>query len=705
MRSAVALTAAASFAGLGVHASPSLTVSDTVKGTMSANMYSAFYETQFRYGGEGGLYAELVRNRDFEALGRGNLGDPDEPVSAPPGYEGAAAAAYIHDALMQRRAEQGLPTSAPGLDPHEPPAIPTDFRPWETMDANSKLAIEVGDAPFAGNPHVLKISTTAANAGASNPGWWGMGFRSETYYNLSFYAKTPAGQTDVNMYVTLSCPSGIVAQSGTFPVSGEWHKHSAQLWTKHACANGTLQVRVAESDASALVDHVSLFPSDAVAGLFRKDAFEYMQLLAAPVMRIPGGNCLEGFGPRTMWKWKHAIGVPEERSGHYNAAWGYWVTDGFGLPEMLHYIAALKTTPLLAVYSGYSMGAQYPPMNHSHAVMQDALDFLEYVNGSASTPWGAQRVLDGVPAALGEFSLEIGNEEHLMKVGDYPTYYKLISEAIWEKNNNIKIVASGYFKLPNHPDRSKMCFPCVGGCGTNPQWCDAWDEHAYGDDFDTLANLESAYDDYTTTCKTIAGGPCPPVNVLEYATRGADMEATLSEGLFLLGLERNSAIVRMSAYAPILQHVTPGASSWTLLGLNAAGVYAIPSFYMQKMLQKAQGTKTLDTTSVVDHSGIYNSTRWNASATTDGTATYVKVVNYGAVTLELPVTFSKEVTVVQTSALYGKEGKTAQNSFSNPKHVVPQAVSNPSTYGNVVLAKVPPYSFYVLEVKANSLVP
>ena len=73
---------------------------------------------------------------------------------------------------------------------------------------------------------------------------------------------------------------------------------------------------------------MSLKPADAVAGLFRRDLFEYISALRPAFIRSPGGNYLEGHGPRTRWDWKVTVGQPEARRGHYNSAWGYCEPPG-----------------------------------------------------------------------------------------------------------------------------------------------------------------------------------------------------------------------------------------------------------------------------------------------------------------------------------------------------------------------------------------
>lgn len=213
------------------------------------------------------------------------------------------------------------------------------------------------------------------------------------------------------------------------------------------------------------MDHVSVFPSDAVGGLFRRDLFEQLQKLNMGFIRMPGGNYLEGTGERTRWDWKGTAMARQRRSGHYNSAWGYWVTDGMGVYEQLRLAELLGTEAQMAVYTGYSMGAQY---NLSGVFAAEAVELLEFCNGDASTPYGAQRARMGHAAPFGVGRLEVGNEE--LDMDGYTTQYERITSAVWEQQRNVTVVASGRWGPPIAGN------PCLSA-GVR---CDLWDDHYVG---------------------------------------------------------------------------------------------------------------------------------------------------------------------------------------------------------------------------------
>ena len=295
---------------------------------LSPVMYSLFLETEINLGGEGGLLAELLPNRDFETLGRGAI-------------PGAAAM-----------------RSAP--DPREPPADPHDFRPW-TLIHGAALSIDNASAPFATNPHVLRVRG-GAGSGASNPGYWGIAAWLNGWFELSMYARSTRGA---------SLDARLVQDGATLsharidvPASGEWQHLRATLpptytHTPRDAASFELVFAPGAAAASEVwLDGVSLRPSNAVGGLFRADIFQMLRGLRPGFVRMPGGNYLEGNGPRTRWDWKATLGPPAARKGHYNSAWGYWVTDAFGVYEMLILAELLGSEPQLGVYTGFSMGAR-----------------------------------------------------------------------------------------------------------------------------------------------------------------------------------------------------------------------------------------------------------------------------------------------------------------------------------------------------------
>ena len=354
-----------------------LAIDGTPQHTLSPTLYSLFFETEINFGGEGGVYAELVANRDFETLGRGRI-----PSTTP--------SSSLDDAA-----------SPPHLDPREPAAIPTDFRPWASVHG-ATISIDNMTAPFGSNPNSLKVVAAAGGligAGASNPGYWGIAVRPHISYNLTLYGcSSTAGATlRLSAHLTTADGSTVLATAELQPTTADptapvmapgWVRFKATLKSATSLVqSAALEIVLADDhqDGTYWLDGVSLIPSDAVGDTFRRDALERLRDLKPGFMRTPGGNYLEGTGMRTRWDWKATLGPPAARRGHYNSAWGYWVTDGLGVYELLSMCELLNSTCQMSVYTGYSMGRAYVPMNESEQFAQDAVDMLDFANGAPAS--------------------------------------------------------------------------------------------------------------------------------------------------------------------------------------------------------------------------------------------------------------------------------------------------------------------------------
>lgn len=175
------------------HEWETLSVEARPRHALSPLHYSIFVE-ELNFGGEGGLYAELLRNRDFECLGRGNLGAEWSEVVA------------------------DIRTKAPGRsgrDPDEPAADPADYRPWAPV-GGAKVAIDNQSAPYTSNRHSLHMSG-GAGAGVSNPGYWGIAVRASATYLLTLYARTTRANGTVLSPRLVSVTGGATISSPSRP--------------------------------------------------------------------------------------------------------------------------------------------------------------------------------------------------------------------------------------------------------------------------------------------------------------------------------------------------------------------------------------------------------------------------------------------------------------------------------------------------------
>ena len=554
----------------GESANATLTVTSGAWRTLSPDLHAAFLESEINFGGEGGLYAELIHNRDFEALGRGRL--VERGVGLQAFYDvgtGRATAAPV----------------AAGLDPHEPEAVHSDFRPWRVV-GQAIAAIDNSTAPFATNPNTLRLQG-AAGDGVANPGFWGIGTREHVGFALALHARHRARQASVRLMARVVAEGVVLTQAELLlpPSPDEWHRVDAVLGPPaRVPSTGRARFELLLLQTSEVwIDGVSLKPIDAVAGTFRRDIVEMIAALQPSFIRLPGGNYLGGHGPRTRWDWKATLGRPEARRGHYNSAWGYWVTDGMGLYELLLLCKILGAEPQVSVYTGYSMGGSYPDASESARFVRDALDLLEFANGDAhASSFGRARAAMGRAEPFALRRLEVGNEEHDMQ--GYARSYKAISDAVWLRDPSVHIVASGRW----HSEASIRGNPCLAGLR-----CDAWDEHFYRTP-DDLALLTSAYDAYNRSW--------PKVYVGEFAANAPvegvalrSLRAAVAEAAFMIGLERNADMVVASSFAPLLNNVHGTQWPYNLINFDATRLFGLPSYHVQRTFRLSLGAHTLRT--------------------------------------------------------------------------------------------------------------
>ncbi len=333
---------------------------------ISSNLFGVFFE-EINFAGEGGLYAEMVRNRAFYD-------------SANPDYWTLVT--------------QGTAAGTMTVDP---------TRPLNTNILNSlKLTMQSG----------------AGSVGAANAGFWGMSFQAGATYNLRFYASASADFTGpITARLESSSGSTVYAQSSFNGLTTNWQLFTGSLVSSGTETNGQIVLSIANA-GTVWLDVVSLFPSatfDNRTNGLRLDLGNMLAALQPSFMRYPGGNYIEAMNITNAVRWKKTIGDICQRPGHMDDAWGYWSTDGFGLHEYLQFCEDTGMTPLYAINSGQALGSDGAtnntvPMDQMGPWVQDALDLIEYANGDTNTTWGAMRAANGHPAPFNLQYMEIGNE-------------------------------------------------------------------------------------------------------------------------------------------------------------------------------------------------------------------------------------------------------------------------------------------------------
>jgi len=544
----------------------------------------------------------------------------------------------------------------------------------EKGNAAASLAVDTGTGPSDALKRSLKVEVTSADAqngaGVLNDGYWGMALRPDTTYHGSFYAKS-TGPDTVTATLMNNQSGQTVATSKVTGIGADWKQYNFVLKTGATAAGAGNHLELTVAHPGTLwLQLVSLFPPtyhDRANGN-RADLMEKLAAMHPAFLRFPGGNYLEGDRIADRYQWKKTIGPLVDRAGH-PSPWNYFSTDGMGLLEFLNWCEDLKMQPVLAVYAGYSLrGEHVNPGADLDPYVQDALDELEYVTGSTDTKWGAERAKDGHPQPFHLTYVEIGNEDWFDRSGSYDGRYAQFYKAIKAKYPDLQLIATAPVKT---------------------QQPDVLDEHFY-------VRATQNFHDANHYDKTDRSGP--KIFVGEWATREGmptpNFGGALGDAAWMTGLERNSDIIVMASYAPLLTNVNPGGLQWDtdLIGYNAEKSYGSPSYYAQVLFAQYLGSETL--ASSLDNGGpkfFYSITRDAAKK-----KLYLKLVNAASTPQAVDVKFTgAAVAAAGKLVTLSAHDTQATNSITEPTKIVP-VESTVQTSGGMLRHTMPPYSIQVI---------
>jgi alpha-L-arabinofuranosidase len=521
----------------------------------SPELYGIFYEEISR-AGEGGLSAELLQNRDFEA------------TNLPEGWRQEGKDIYT---ALGRHYNQWWDTPTPG---------------WSLVkngNADGSISLDKDNPLNDRNPHSLKLTTTKAGGrvGVANSGFWGINVQQGETYNLSFYARTDANRT-TTLNVSLENDDGtkIAAAGKVENVGGNgngWKKFSLSLNATATNPKARL-VLSPTTEGTLWLDVVSLVPQKTFKshGL-RPDLAEMLADLHPAFVRFPGGCVVEGASISSRWAWKDTIGDPAQRRGLYNV-WGYFNTYSLGYHELLQLCEDLNAQPLYVINVGMSCSARQPAESLRgdalKPMIQDALDALEYANGPVTSTWGAKRAANGHPAPFNIKYVEIGNENGGPV---YQANYKPFYDAIKAKYPDIITIADERMPNTNNP-------------------IEIVDEHYYVDPGRFLGAMATQYDN------TPRNGP--KIYVGEYAVNNGvgqgNLLGALAEAVFMMNMEKNSDLVRMASYAPLFENVNSREWAVNLIRFDNAQVVGRTSYQVQKLFGENKPDEVLKTTVTAD---------------------------------------------------------------------------------------------------------
>lgn len=539
---------------------------------VNEGMIGLFFE-DINYAADGGLYAEMIENRSFEFFDcYGDKGD--YYVKQDPGY---------------------------GWSPAQESGV----------EGGGKLEYVMGSPLYRENPHYLRFTAEEPGQGFQNQAYSGIYMEKEKEYRVSFYARQISYEG--KFHVSVRKDGKVYAEAETAcksvpkDVWRKWTFYELTLKAEEKVEGGVFLLSLDEA-GTVEFDFISMMPADAVAGIFRKDLFERLKELHPGFLRFPGGCIIEGNTLENRYRWKESVGIPERRKANYSR-WSLhgtnqengWHTEyahynqtlGIGFYEyfLLCELIGAKPLPVLNVglacqYQSYELVEVDAP--EFQEFLQDALDLIEFANGSPETKWGGLRARMGHPEPFGLTMVGIGNEQWETDQVDFYERYRLFEKTIHEKYPEIRLIGSAGPDITSDHYRDAWKF-YHEAAKENADFCYAVDEHYYVKP-EWFYDHVDFYDDYSRDVKVFAGEyAAHPVSGLNH--QGANtLAGALAEAAFLTGIEKNADVVILASYAPLFARI--GYAQWApdMIWFDETDTYPTASYYVQKMYGENMGT-------------------------------------------------------------------------------------------------------------------
>lgn len=557
------------FATIGNQVKATLLVNAGKTKAISDKLIGAFFE-DINHAADGGLYAELVQNRDFE-------------YSA------------------------------------------TDRQGWDAATAwqSNKPIVIKKDIPLSkNNPNYAML---ASRDTLYNNGWDGITVAPDMEFDFSVYLRNEDAEKN-QVLVALVVDEGIVAKTKIKTEGQGWNRYTAKLIVDRKALKGKARIALTPlRSGSVAVDMVSLFPQETYKGHgLRKDLAEAIAALNPKFIRFPGGCLSHGQGLSNIYHWNETIGPWQDRTPAKNI-WGYHQTRGLGFFEYFQFCEDIGAEPLPVLAAGVPCQNSRPngdgyggqqggiPMEEMPAYCQEILNMIEWANGDPATSnWAKMRAEAGHPAPFNLKYIGIGNEDLISTV--FEKRYEMICKTIKAKYPNMIICGTaGPFHEPSADYTEGWKF-----AKANQNIIDMVDEHYY-ESPGWFMHHQDYYDNYDRTA--------PKVYLGEWASRSNTLENALVEAMYLCGLERNGDIVSMSSYAPLM--CREGYVNWypDMIYFNGDSITMLtPSYHTQRLWGTYNGDQYIESSIDIQDNLRY---RVAASVVRDSKKgkTYLKLVN------------------------------------------------------------------------------
>lgn len=611
-------------------------------------MYGLFFE-DINFAADGGLYAELVKNRSFD--------------------------------------------------------FPQNLMGWNTF---GKVEVRKDNPLFDQNPTYVVLSDAGhphKRTGIENEGFRGMGFKQNEEYRFSVWAKIINTNEPQKIRIDLidSKNDILITQQLTIN-SAEWKKYEVILTPKSTEAKGRLRIFL-DSKGEVALEHVSLFPVNTWKGRengLRTDLAQALADIKPGVFRFPGGCIVEGTDLDTRYDWKKTVGAVENRPvnenrWHYTFAHrffpDYYQSYGLGFYEYFLLSEDMGAEPLPVLSCGLSCQYQnekeecHVPVKDLGSYIQDALDLIEFANGSPTSTWGKVRADMGHPEPFNLKYIGIGNEQW----GDeYVVRLEPFVKAIRAKYPDIKIIGSSGPSADG--DKFDYLWPEMKRLKV-----DLVDEHYYKDP-QWFLNSAKRYDNYDRKGPAVFAG--------EYAchvpNRDNNFESALYEAAFMTGLERNADIVHMCTYAPLLAHVDAWQWKPDMIWFDNLSSVKTPNYYVQQLYAQNKGTNvmslTRNNTSVSGEDNLYASAVYDK----DQNCYVVKVINTAKESKDIRITLlglKKNSHLSLGECMELKSDNLSQvNSLESPLNIVPKKAAV-RLDDNTLIISANPQSFGLYKIQ------
>ena len=628
------------FAGLQ-KVNASITVQAEKAKPISDKLLGIFFE-DINYAADGGLYAELIQNRDFEYA-------PGDKEYRDKNWHSAHS--------------------------------------WTLKGDGTNFMIDSVSPLHPNNPHYAVLHTAIVGASFVNNGFDGIPIKKGEAYDLSLFAKQLEGK-EGKLLARLVSKKGEVLGQSTIDVSfNEWKKIKVVLTASADEDDAAVELQPLTPGRLAL-DMISLFPQTTFKGRsngLRADLAKVVADLHPRFIRFPGGCVAHGDGLANIYRWKNSIGPLEARKPQRNL-WGYHQSFGLGYYEYFQFCEDIGSEPLPVLAAGVpcqnsgtgGAGQQGGiPMQQMDEYVQDILDLIEWANGDANTKWGKLRAAAGHPKPFNLRYIGIGNEDLITDV--FEKRFTMIYNALKMKHPEITVIGTvgPFYKGTDYEEGWKIATKLKLAMV---------DEHYYESPAWFVHN-QDFYDRYDRSKSKVYLG--------EYASRGNTLYNALAEALYLTSLERNGDVVHMTSYAPLL--AKEGHTQWNpdLIYFNNTQVKPTVNYEVQKLFSNYAGSEYLPAAITLSNNedAVKKRIAYSIVRDTKTGDVIVKIVNL------LPTSVNASLDLSGISIRDGKATKiTLQGSWDNRSA---KAVEAECLVSEKFTSELPPYSFTVIHMEAN----